>query len=229
MAVTRPAPTLVSTSQHPDATNPSFSNKLYLYSMVLMRGLGSRFPSASSQPSKFTTFWYREWANVILLTSMMYWRIIVIISLMSSWKYWQRGVSDCPTMSIDVRHGPPFSTVWSLDAIWTFSMTQPRRRRRAREITYYRMSISPPTRAAMPFSVTRMSSGGPMELMSLTLTLLITIKTARAPRQPIQTAAVSGASKQTSMAWTWVILKQMTKLSPAGRPPASSSLSMTVS
>ena len=157
----------------------------------------------------------------------MYWKIIVIISLTSSWKYWQRGVSACPTLSIDVHLGPPSSTVWYQGATWTYSMTRQRKRRLTHRITHSRTSTSRPTRAAMLYCATRMSSGGPMASRLTTLTLL-TIKVALPQGQPIQTTSLSGASKQTSMEWTWVISKLMMKLGLAGRPPASSSLSMTV-
>ena len=201
MVVTRPVLTLESTSQLRAAMHRSFSNKRYRYSMVMILGLVNRFPSANSPPSKSITYWYREWDNVIPLTSMMYWKIIVIISLMSSWKYWQRGVSDCRTLSIDVHHGPPSSTVWYLSVTWTFSTTQNQRRRRARRTMRYRMSTNLPIRAATPFSATKMSSVGLMASIWPTLTTMtwITIKTVRALRQPIQTEEVSGASKQTSM------------------------------
>ena len=201
MAVTRPVLTLESTSQLRAAMHRSFSNKRYRYSMVMILGLVSRFPSANSPPSKSITYWYREWDNVIPLTSMMYWKIIVIISLMSSWKYWQRGVSDCRTLSIDVHHGPPSSTVWYLSVTWTFSTTQNQRRRRARRTMRYRMSTNLPIRAATPFYATRMSSVGLMASIWPTLTTMtwITIKTVRAQRRPIQTEEASGASKQTSM------------------------------
>ena len=157
----------------------------------------------------------------------MYWKIIVIISLMSSWKYWQRGVSDCPTLSIDVHRGPPSSTVWCLSAIWTYSMTRPRKWQLTHRITHYRTSINRPTLAAMLYCATRMSSVGRMASRLATLTL-ITIKVAQLQGQPIQTTSLSGASKQTSMEWTWVISKLMMKPGLAGRPLASSSLSMTV-
>ena len=162
MAVTRPVPIQEFTSQHPDATHPSFSNKPFPFSMVLIRGVGSRFQSVNLPRLKSITYLSREWASDTPPTSTMFWKIIVITSLMSSWKFWLRGVSACQTSSTDVHLGPLSSTVWYLSVTWTFSTSRHQRREQARRITLSRMSTNRPIRAAMPSSATRMYSGGPM-------------------------------------------------------------------